>query len=147
MCPTLSIIHILYTHSIVVEYTSNRHQFWKRHDHQYFRVWRNTLFMMTPSNGNIFRVTGPMCGEITGHVEFPPHRAVTQSFDVSFDLCVNTWLSKQWRRRWLETPRRSLWRHRNVIVLPTSSPPHAVSIMSVTPVRSINCGAIKQSHW
>ena len=23
--------------------------------------------MMTSSNGNIFRVTGPLCGEFTGH--------------------------------------------------------------------------------
>ena len=26
---------------------------------------------MTQSNGNIFRVTGPLCGEFTGHCEFP----------------------------------------------------------------------------
>ena len=25
------------------------------------------VFMMTSSNGNIFRVTGPLCGEFTGH--------------------------------------------------------------------------------
>ena len=28
-------------------------------------------FMMTSSNGNIFRVTGPLCGEFTGPGEFP----------------------------------------------------------------------------
>ena len=28
-------------------------------------------FMMTSSNGNIFRVTGPLCGEFTGPAEFP----------------------------------------------------------------------------
>ena len=27
--------------------------------------------MMTSSNGNIFRVTGPLCGEITGHRLIP----------------------------------------------------------------------------
>ena len=27
--------------------------------------------MMTSSNGNIFRVTGPLCGEFTGPGEFP----------------------------------------------------------------------------
>ena len=26
-----------------------------------------SIFMMTSSNGNIFRVTGPLCGEFTGH--------------------------------------------------------------------------------
>ena len=28
-------------------------------------------YMMTSSNGNIFRVTGPLCGEFTGPGEFP----------------------------------------------------------------------------
>ena len=27
----------------------------------------NTITMMTSSNGNIFHVTGPLCGEFTGH--------------------------------------------------------------------------------
>ena len=48
--------------------------------------------MMTSSNGNIFRVTGPLCGEFTGPGEFPAQRPVTWSFDVFFDLCLN----KQW---------------------------------------------------
>ena len=71
--------------------------------------WR--LNMMTSSNGNIFRVTGPLCGEFTG--EFPSQRSVTQSFDAFFDLRQNKRLSKQSRRRWFETPSRSLWRHCN----------------------------------
>ena len=29
------------------------------------------IFMMTSSNGNIFRVTGPLCGELTGHRWIP----------------------------------------------------------------------------
>ena len=51
--------------------------------------------MMTSSNGNIFRVTGPLCGEFTGPGEFPTQRPVTQSFDVFFDLRLNKRLSKQ----------------------------------------------------
>ena len=51
--------------------------------------------MMTSSNGNIFRVTGPLCGEFTGPGEFPPQRPVTRSFDVFFDLRLNKRLSKQ----------------------------------------------------
>ena len=43
-------------------------------------------FMMTSSNGNIFRVTGHLCGEFTG--EFPAQRPVTRSFDVFFDVRV-----------------------------------------------------------
>ena len=69
---------------------------------------------MTSSNGKIFRVTGPLCGEFTGPGEFPTQRPVTQSFDVFFDLRPNKRLSKQpWG--WLfETPSWSLWRQCNV---------------------------------
>ena len=45
--------------------------------------------------------------------EFPAQRPVTWSFYVFFDLHLNQQLSKQWRRRWFETPSRSLWRHCN----------------------------------
>ena len=68
---------------------------------------------MTSSNGNIFRVTGPLCGEFTGPGEFPIQRPVTRSFDVFFDLRLNKRLSKQPWCWWFETPSRSLWRHRN----------------------------------
>ena len=44
---------------------------------------------MTSSNGNIFRVTGHLCGEFTGPGEFPTQRLVTRSFDVFFDLRLN----------------------------------------------------------
>ena len=68
---------------------------------------------MTSSNGNIFRVTGPLCGEFTGPGEFPTQRPVTQSFDVSFDLRLNKQLSKQPWDWWFETPSWSLWRQCN----------------------------------
>ena len=45
--------------------------------------------MMTSSNGNNFRVTGPLCGEFTGPGEFPTQRPVTRSFDVFFDVRLN----------------------------------------------------------
>ena len=32
-------------------------------------------FMMTSSNGNIFRVNGPLCGEFTGHRWIPLTKA------------------------------------------------------------------------
>ena len=69
--------------------------------------------MMTSSNGNIFRVTGPLCGEFTGPGEFPTQRPVTRSFDVYFDLRLNKRLSKQSWGWWFETLLCSLWRHRN----------------------------------
>ena len=44
---------------------------------------------------------------------FPSQRLVTRSLDVFFDLRPNKRFSKQPRRRWFETPSRSLWRHYN----------------------------------
>ena len=49
---------------------------------------------------------------VTG--EFPTQRPVTRNFDVFFDMHLNKRLSKQWRRRWFETPSHSLWRHYNM---------------------------------
>ena len=72
--------------------------------------------MMTSSNGSIFRVTGPLCGEFTGPGEFPTQRPVTRSFDVFFDLRLNKRLSKQPWGWWFEPPSWSLWRHRNAKV-------------------------------
>ena len=65
--------------------------------------------MMTSSNGNIFRVTDPLCGEFTS--------PVARSFHVFLDLRLNKRLSKQsWG--WLfETPFCPLWRHCNAFVL------------------------------
>ena len=69
---------------------------------------------MTSSNGAIFRVTGPLCGEFTGPGEFPARRPVTRSFNVFFDLCLNKRLTKQPWSWWFETPPWSLWRQCNV---------------------------------
>ena len=60
--------------------------------------------MMTPSNGNIFRVTGPLCREFTGPGESPSQRPVTRSFDAFFDLRLNKQLTKQLWGWWFETP-------------------------------------------
>ena len=71
--------------------------------------------MMTSPNGNIFRVTGPLCGEFTGPGEFPTQRPVTRSFDAFFDLRLNKRLSKQPWGWWFETPSWSLWRQCNAV--------------------------------
>ena len=68
---------------------------------------------MTSSNGNIFRVTGPLCREFALTGEFPSQRPVDRSFDVFFDLRLNKHLCKQPRRRQFQTPSRSLWRQCN----------------------------------
>ena len=46
-------------------------------------------------------------------VDSPHMGPMTRRFDVFFDLRLNKRLSKQWRRRWFETPSPSLWRHCN----------------------------------
>ena len=82
--------------------------------------------MMTSSNWNIFRVTGHLCGEFTGHRSRKTsklrvtglcagaQRPVTRSFDVFFDLRLSKPLSKQWWGWRFETLSRPLWRHGNV---------------------------------
>ena len=50
---------------------------------------------MKSSNGNIFRVTGHLCGNSPVTGEFPTQKWVTQSFDVFFDRRLNKRLSKQ----------------------------------------------------
>ena len=43
---------------------------------QSWRIWINrSLIMMTSSKGNIFRVTGPLCREFTGHRSIPLSKA------------------------------------------------------------------------
>ena len=78
-------------------------------------ICTSSYYMMTSSNGNIFRVTGPLCGEFTGPGEFPAQRPVTRSFDVFFDLRPNKRLSKQPRGWWFDTSSWSLWRQCNYL--------------------------------
>ena len=76
--------------------------------------WHNHMAsMMTSSNGNIFRITGHLCGEFTGPGEFPTQRPVTRSFGVFFDLRPNRRLSKHRWGWWFEMPSCPLWRHCN----------------------------------
>ena len=58
------------------------------------------------SNGKIFRVTGPLCGEFIGHRWIPR--------DVFFNLRLNKRSSKQWWGGCFETSSRPSWRHCNV---------------------------------
>ena len=69
--------------------------------------------MMTSSHGNIFHVTGPLCGEFTGHRWIPLTKASNMELWCFFDLCLNKRLSKQLRCQWFETPSCSLWRRCN----------------------------------
>ena len=87
----------------------------------------NHTWLMTSSNGNIFRVTGPLhalCGEFAGDRWIPRAKAIDAELwcfpmcilqgnkTYLFDLCLNKRLSKQSWGWWFETPSRPLWRHR-----------------------------------
>ena len=69
--------------------------------------------MMTSSNGNIFHVTGHLCGEFTGHRWIPRTKDSDAELWCFFDLRLNKRLSKQSRCWWFETPSCPIWRHRN----------------------------------
>ena len=85
------------------------------------KVWRfnstvclyMTALMMTSPNGNIFRVTGHLCGPRWT----PRTKALTRSFDVFFDLRLNERLRKHSWGWWFDTLPRPLWRHSNALVL------------------------------
>ena len=70
-------------------------------------------FTMTSSNGDIFRVTGPLWGYSTGHWW------ILLTMPSNAGLCFRQsstkkkHLSKKSRRWWFETLWRSLWRHCN----------------------------------
>ena len=68
---------------------------------------------MTSSNGNIFRVTGHLCGEFTGPRWIPHTKASDAELWCYFDLRPNKRLGKQSRGWWFETLSPPLWRHRN----------------------------------
>ena len=47
--------------------------------------------MMTSSNGNIFRITGPLCGEFTGHQLI--HRTKASDAGLCDDFLINAWIN------------------------------------------------------
>ena len=73
-------------------------------------IHQNNYFsMMSSSNGSISRVTGPFCGEFTGHRWIPLKKAS----DAGLFFRLNKRLSKPSGPRRFETPSRFLWRHWN----------------------------------
>ena len=73
--------------------------------------------MMTSSNGNIFRITDPLCGEFAGHQLIPAQRTLRRRFHVFLDLFLNKRLSNQSWGWSSETQSRPLWRHRNEFIV------------------------------
>ena len=74
---------------------NNTHPFSSSYPHQTLtRYIGNILNMMTSSNGNIFRVTGPLCGEFTGQRWIP----LTKASDA--ELWCFLW-SVPWTNGWV----------------------------------------------
>ena len=71
------------------------------------------LSMMTSSNGNIFRVTGHLCGEFTGLRWIPRTKASDAELWCFLDVRLIKRQSKHSRGWWFETLSHPLWRHRN----------------------------------
>ena len=106
------IVHLLiFTLNIVLNQTNTA---WED-NHRLSLGWsQGEINMMTSSNGNIFRVTGPLYGEFTGHRWIPiTQKPATHSLNVVFFLRLNKRLNKQSRGWWLGTPSSPLWRHCN----------------------------------
>ena len=101
---------------------------------------------MTSSNGNIFRVTGHLCGEFTGPRWIPRTKASDASFDVFFDPRLIKQLSKHSRGWWFETLPRPLWRHSNAnlwgIIIITKNNTLTISRRHLTERNSIYHGRI-----
>ena len=70
-------------------------------------------YIMASSNGNIFRVTGPLCGEFTGHGWIPCTQGQWRRALMLSLICAGKRLSKHSWGWWFETPLRSSWRHCN----------------------------------
>ena len=70
--------------------------------------------MMTSSNGNIFRVTGHLCGEFTGPRWIPLTKASDAELWCFLWSVPEQTVSKQSRGWWPETPSSSLRRQCNV---------------------------------
>ena len=72
------------------------------------RSWNNGMrcmslyILMTSSNGNIFRVTGHLCGEITGHRWIPRTSQWDRALKFSLICPIIKRLSKQWWGWWFE---------------------------------------------
>ena len=98
-------LYIQQKHASQVSYTYKDENPWVR-SHWWCHQMETFFALLALCAGN-----SPVTGE------FPSQRPVTWSFGVFFDLCLNKRSSKQSRRRWFETPSRSLWRHCNVLVL------------------------------
>ena len=90
---------------------------------------------------------------VTG--EFTSQRPVARSLGAFFKLRLNNGLSKQWRRRWFETPSRSLWRQSNEFALccvllwqwPILSISSIVTLVALGHLPTDSCRLCKTRWW
>ena len=101
----------------------NVYVYWKQ---RYMHVF-TTSSMMTSSNGNIFRVTGHMCGEFTGPRWVPRTKANDAELWCFRWSASEKWLSKLTWCWWFETLFHPLWRQCNVERMSLPHKPHMLS--------------------
>ena len=101
----------------------NRHVWWRHDMETPFAlldlfggcIGHGQCNMMTSSNGNIFRVTGPLCGEFTGHLWIPHTKKGRWRGALMFSfICawINVWVNNR-----EAGDLRSLCAHYDVIVM------------------------------
>ena len=73
--------------------------------------------MITSSNGNIFRVTGHLCGEFTGPRWIPHTKASDAELWCFLRLNKRFSFSKHWSGWWFETLSHPLWSNCNALGL------------------------------
>ena len=76
-------------------------------------------YVMTSSNGNIFRVTGHLCGEFTGP-RWIPHTKASDAELWCFLWSVSEQTEQSWGW-WFDTLSHPLWRHHNDLLLAQKS--------------------------
>ena len=122
-----------WTHEFVPELThlcQSDVMIWNHSNHKilpHMVTIRKKLIMMTSSMEAFSPLLAICAGNSPVTGEFPAQRPVTRSFDVFLDLRLNKRLSKQSKRRWLETPSRTLW-HRCYALVPDKTPQCSISL-------------------
>ena len=96
------------------QFTSNVYMYTSLAQRHALHLRSTAFYMMTSSNGNIFRVTGPLCGEFACHRWMPLTKASDAKLWCFFHLRLNKRLSKQSWGWWFETSSRSLWRRDDI---------------------------------
>ena len=86
----------------------------KKNRYELINLKRLKIFMMTSSNGNIFCITSPLCGEFTSHRWIPLRKK--GQWTKKKDLRLNKQLIKQSWGWWFETPSCSSRRHCDITV-------------------------------